>query len=243
MKKSILSIVAFCFLFMSAQAQWGWGSGKKIKGNKKVVEKSIEVSDYDAIKVAGSHDVKLVQGEEGNITIRGEENIIPHIMIEVSEGTLKVYTEKGYSIYSKKPITITVPVREINSAVVSGSGSIVGDFPLQSSKFHASVSGSGDINLKIDADELQTKVTGSGDLVIQGFAKNLQATVSGSGDIDANNLKSENAYVSVVGSGDARVFVTQTIDANVTGSGDIEYRGNPQDVKTKTTGSGDIEGR
>jgi hypothetical protein len=38
------------------------------------------------------------------------------------------------------------------------------------------------------------------------------------------------------------VVSTKSLKARVTGSGDIDYKGNPEKKDTKVTGSGDIDG-
>jgi hypothetical protein len=56
---------------------------KKIKGNGKRVTVNRTTSTYDGFAVGGSFNIILVKGNEGKITIEGEENIIPFIETEI----------------------------------------------------------------------------------------------------------------------------------------------------------------
>ena len=70
MKKLVtLSLVLFSVV---ATSQWG----KKVKGNGKTVTIERSVGDYDAVAVAGWFDVKLVDGNEGELILKGEENLL-----------------------------------------------------------------------------------------------------------------------------------------------------------------------
>ena len=90
------------------------------------------------------------------------------------------------------------------------------------------------------AKEVSSKVTGSGDLVIKGKADSLDCEVTGSGDLDAFGLESANVNSAVTGSGNCKVYCTDFLMARVTGSGDIDYKGDPKKKDTKVHGSGSI---
>jgi hypothetical protein len=238
MKK--LSVLLFTGLItLSCSAQWG----KTIKGNGNNVTIERSTGDYDEIAVSGWFDVDLVSGNEGEITLQGEENLLEYIITEVKDGKLVIKTEKGVNLKSsswKSEILITVPVESISTVAMSGSGDIVGKTKIKSDKFSTAMSGSGDITLDIDSNTISASMSGSGDITLSGTTKDFDATVSGSGDIEAYNLEADNVSATVSGSADIQVTAKKSIKARVSGSGDISYRGNPEKVDTKTSGSGDI---
>ena len=53
-------------------------------------------------------------------------------------------------------------------------------------------------------------------------------------------LMSENAKVSIAGSGDAYVFASSSLDVSVAGSGDVYYLGQPH-INSKIAGSGSVK--
>ncbi|WP_273567550.1 head GIN domain-containing protein [Maribacter halichondriae] len=238
MKK--IAILSLVVLFTaSCTAQWG----KRVKGNGDMVTIERSVGDYDGIGVSGWFDVKLVSGNEGELTLKGEENILEHIITEVKNGKLSIKVEKGYNLQPsswKEGVLITVPVEQINSVALSGSGDIVGKTTMKANDFKTSMSGSGDITLDLDVDSISASMSGSGDITLSGNAKDFDATISGSGDIKAYDLSADNVDATVSGSADIKVTAKKMLKARVSGSGDISYRGNPEKVDTKTSGSGDI---
>ena len=90
------------------------------------------------------------------------------------------------------------------------------------------------------ADEVDASLSGSGDINLSGRTTDFTVSVSGSGDIKAYDLEADFVRATVSGSADIRVTANQSIDARVSGSGDIHYRGNPKKIKSKASGSGDI---
>ena len=238
MKNYTILFAALCMTF-TTYAQWG----KKIKGNGKVVTIERSTGDYDGVAVSGWFDVNLVNGNEGNVTIKGEENLLEYLITEVRNDKLVIKPKKGYylspSSWKSGGIEVTVPVKEIREVSLSGSGDIVGKTALNADIFTASMSGSGDITLDIDANDLDVSLSGSGDINLEGSANDLDISISGSGDVKAYELKAKNVTANVSGSADIKVTATESLNAKVSGSGDIYYKGNPK-VQSKTSGSGDI---
>lgn len=237
MKKLVtLSLVLFSVV---ATAQWG----KRIKGNGKIVTIERSIGEYDAVALAGWFDVELVNGKEGQLTLKGEENLLEYIKTEVKDGKLVIKKEKGVNLKSSNwnsGIVITVPVEEIESVSLSGSGDIVSKTTLKSDNFKTSVAGSGDVSLSIEANALKAALSGSGDIDLAGKAKTFEVSVAGSGDVKAFDLEADYVNARVSGSADIKVTANEEIKARVSGSGDISYKGNPKKIDTKTSGSGDI---
>nr|WP_321234282.1 head GIN domain-containing protein [uncultured Psychroserpens sp.] len=237
MKNSIL-IIAALLSFTVSQAQW-----KKIKGNGNITKVNRTTSDYDTVKCAGSFDYILVAGTEGQLTLEGESNLLEYVVTEVKNGKLIIKTQKGKNISPSrnKTIKITIPFKDLDKVSLSGSGDLWNEDTITSDNLEVSLSGSGDIVLDVQTKSVSGKVTGSGDVTLKGSTTDLRAGVTGSGDFHGFNLKTVNTDVSVTGSGDAEVVCNGNFKARVTGSGDIEYRGNPTKHDSKVSGSGSIE--
>ncbi|NNJ89191.1 MAG: DUF2807 domain-containing protein [Eudoraea sp.] len=239
MKKLFTFTLLLCMVSIS-YAQWG----KKIKGNGKVVTLERTTGDYDAVAVSGWFDVQLVEGSEGTISLKGEENLLEYIITEVKNGKLVVKPEKGVNLqpssWRSGGISVTIPVEEINALSMSGSGDLVGNVVLKGGDFKTSMSGSGDMSIDLDVQDLQVTVSGSGDMELNGSADNLEVQISGSGDVHAYGLSADNVSAIVSGSADIEVTANESLKARVSGSGDISYRGNPAKIDSKASGSGDI---
>ncbi len=238
MKKLITLSLALSIVTVTS-AQWG----KRVKGNGDVVTIERSVGDYDEVALSGWFDVELVSGQEGELSLKGESNLLEYIKTEVKDGKLVIKTEKGVNLRPSNwngGIHITVPVERISSVALSGSGDIVGKTTIKADDFSTRMSGSGDITLSVEAQSVTAGLSGSGDIALEGKTTDLSVKVSGSGDVKAYDLEAENVTAQVSGSADIKVTANQSINAQVSGSGDIHYRGNPDKIKSKASGSGDI---
>lgn len=240
MKKAILKnllILLPCFLFLQCANSW---PSKSIAGNGNITTESISTEDYDNIELMGSMDVHLEEGIEGNITITADENLHEFISVEVISNTLFIKLKENYNTTSKTGIHITVPYKDISKVKITGSGDINSKDVISVDKFSAAITGSGDINVMLKATEVQAEVRGSGDIKLSGSTAKLDIEIIGSGDFIGYELDSQNTNVTVSGSGDAKVVAKENLAAKVNGSGNITYKGNPQNKNIKNSGSGDI---
>jgi hypothetical protein len=242
MKKSIKTVL-FCSILCTTFANAQSWMGEKIKGNGTLLTEKRTTAEYDEIKLQGFFDVDLVSGKEGEITVQAEGNLLPFIKVEVEGNALRIYEEKGKNLQPSrgKKIMITIPFDKISAVSLSGSGDVKTKNIIKADHFVAVLSGSGDINLEIEAKDLEAKISGSGDINLKGNSDNFSAKISGSGDIIADEIEAKNAEVGISGSGDVKVFCTENLKVRVSGSGDVFYKGNPKSKDTKISGSGEIK--
>lgn len=241
MKKTIQSLL-FCALISSITCNAQWFNKSRIKGNGKIVSEKRTTVPYDEIKIGGSFDVELVAGKEGDITIKGEENLLPLIIVEVEGNVLKIYPKKNTNMSSSsgKAIVVTVPFESISDVALGGSGSIISKNTIKAERFNTKLSGSGDIVLSIEAKDVVASLSGSGDITLKGKAANYESKLSGSGDISSYDLLAINVNASMSGSGNISVYCSDNLIARISGSGDIDYKGDPKSKDTKVSGSGRI---
>ncbi|AUC79690.1 DUF2807 domain-containing protein [Nonlabens sp. MB-3u-79] len=238
--KQILLLLIAILAINTANAQW-WSSNKRIDGNGLIVTKVFNTSDYDKISGRNSLNIVLVEGEEGTITVEAESNIMEHLEVEVKGDRLEIGIEDGYNINTRKGIQVRVPVKNISSLSMAGSGDIRSLVKLKSRSMHISIAGSGDIDVEVTSEKLRVSIAGSGDVKLSGRTEHLDASVAGSGDISAFNLKANNVDASIAGSGDVSVYCNGgELQASIIGSGDLRYKGTTSKIKKSIMGSGDI---
>ncbi|WP_296316829.1 head GIN domain-containing protein [Winogradskyella sp. UBA3174] len=238
--KLFKSITVLVFLLSTTLSCAQWGNGKKMKGNGDITTTTRSTGAYDGLKAAGPMDFKLVQGNEGEISIKGDANLMEYIITEVKDNKLVVKVEDGYNLRPSQTILITVPYESISSVSLSGSGDIENSGTIKAGEFKVALAGSGDINLNVSAKSIQSSIAGSGDIELKGSARDLTTKIAGSGDFNGRSLKSTNVNASITGSGNVNVVCNGELTARITGSGDVEYSGKPTKKDTKITGSGSV---
>jgi hypothetical protein len=217
-------------------SHFGPDSGKR--GSGVVSEEIRATSAFNSINLTGSIDVEAMAGQELQITVRGEDNLLEHVITEVRDGVLHVELESG-SYNFRKRMVVRVQVPELDSVQLYGSG----DFIVQGiarDQFDVTLRGSGDMVVKgLSTKQLRVNLDGSGDILISGKTQQLTASLRGSGDMNLSGLDAALVNTTLAGSGEIRVHASEALNVTLAGSGEVGYSGQP--VVTKTTaGSGEV---
>lgn len=142
---------------------------------------------------------------------------------------------------------------------VSGSGSLELNVAVVND-IKADVSGSGDLKVKGNCKDLDSsisgsgrvfianaisgdarfRVSGSGKVLASGTAQSVEADISGSGKVLAAELETGRCEVRISGSGDVEINVKDELDAKISGSGSVAYKGSPRHVNSHSSGSGKV---
>ena len=229
------------YIFLALFSSAIFISCASITGNGNVIKENRDVSNFKEVKTSGSIDVEIKSGDQYQVTVQNDENLIPYVITEVSNGVLTIRYKDGYSMMNDHAkVLVTSP--DIEKLVVSGSADIRSNgLILSSNNLEIITSGSGDIKAEVDAPSIKATSSGSGDIILSGRTKDFECKISGSGDAKCGNLKSENAVIRVSGSSDVHVYASVSLKINVTGSGDVYYGGNPSSPEIHITGSGTVK--
>lgn len=229
-----LSLSLF-FISQSCTQNRNW---QQTKGEGSVVEQTLKLDHFTGVKLSISGNVFLTQGSQQSVRITGQQNIIDLIETTVNNDVWKIKTSQ--SIRQHEPINIYITIPSLTSAHISGSGDIVTEGVFTNcDQLKAGISGSGGLQINVQANAVDTHISGSGDIELSGSTNDLEVHISGSGDIDAYDMVSNNADVHISGSGGCRIHAEKELDVHVSGSGDIHYKGNPS-VHSRISGSGDL---
>jgi hypothetical protein len=212
-------------------------SAKKVKGSGNVVSETRPVPEFNKIHLKGAGKVFLTRGENPSVEIKTDDNILPVIKTEVTDGKLVI----SHKNYNPRPTTLSyfITVNELKGIAVSGSADVTGDSKLVADNFSADISGSGDMRLELAVGNLDSDISGSGTMRFSGKADSLAASITGAGNIRAFDMQTRNVSLKITGSGNCEVSASETLNVKITGSGDVKYRGSPQ-ISKKVTGSGNI---
>ena len=238
--KSLRSLtVAFIILGISSctHAQM-W---RTVTGHGKVVTKERKTESFTGVKVSSGIDVYLKQGNNESVSVEADENLHEYIITEVRGGILNVYSE--YNIREAERKRVYVTMKEVNSVKTTSAGDVTGESPINSDRLELSASSAGDIKLEVHAKNINVDISSSGDISLSGETDMLRADLSSAGDLNAYDLKSREADVSVSSAGDADVYVSERITARSSSAGDINYKGDPKYVDAHSSSAGGIHRR
>jgi hypothetical protein len=220
MTKRFLVFLVLAALVLSGCAGIRIGDQTAIVGSGKVASEPRTVSGFTAISLEGSGDVHVAFGDQEAAVVEAEDNLLPLIETVVQGHTLVIRTRPNTTITPTKPVLIQVTMKSLEEISVPGSGNVTAP--------------------DLAGDALKVGLPGSGTITLDGTANLVDIRLSGSGSVFCDKLQAKTAAVTISGSGNVSVYASESLDATISGSGDIHYSGNPAKVNKNVTGSGNI---
>jgi hypothetical protein len=195
------------------------GACSSTKGSGTLRTETRKVSGFTTVDLTGVGNVLIEQNGTESLSIQAEDNLLPDLTSDVSDGTLHLGVREGKNVAATQPITYRVSVKNLEGLRLSGSGS--------------------ESATKISATNIAIDISGSGEITTAGTAESQTVSISGSGNYRGDNLATKKSTGEISGSGDATVKVRDSLTAEISGSGGITYSGDPR-VSQDITGSGEV---
>ncbi len=208
-------------------------------------EEKLNLPTFERIHMGVAGEVNLRQGNTTEVTIEASDKVKERLDIYVKGDKLYITNKKNNWSWknwsSNDDLIVNITIQKLEAIKVSSSGRVKGRGTIKADDLELSVSGSGRITLDTNADELESSISGSGRIEVEGVSSYNDVSISGSGRYLAENLEAEEYYVSISGSGNCKINVSKKIDAKVSGSGRIYYKGNPDKINSRVSGSGSVK--
>ena len=210
-----------------------------IRGLGNTITEKREVKDFDRIQLGIMGKLEIIQGEEEDLEISAEDNLLPHITTIIRGKILEIGTPNNLTIEPTRDITYTLKVKNLSGINTSSLG-FINASQLPADKIEIRISSLGNININgLKATDLSVKISSTGELTLAGVATNQNVEISSRGNYNAGDLQSQTAYVTISSSGNAKIWVIKDLSVQISSSGNVDYFGNPR-VITKISSSGKV---
>lgn len=235
MKTTIITIIAaFAILFTTT------GCKKEficVKPSGDIITQNIPLEDFTGFSLCIEADVHVSQGPQ-SFEVTGPSDLVENLKLKVKNDILEIDYDR--CVWNSKDMDINISLPQLTYAAISGSGDIDGTSVFENlENLELKISGSGNIDLEVYANEVNSKISGSGDITLAGTANRFDTKISGSGDINAYNMPVQDCYTQISGSGNNWITVQNTLNVDISGSGDVHYKGNPA-LTVSISGSGNV---
>jgi hypothetical protein len=211
----------------------------RVSGNKNVVTQDRKINDdFTSIKVSTGLDLYISQSNNVSLRVEADENLHDIIITEISNGVLKVYSEKN--IWKAKARSVYVSVKDLEELKATSGSDVYTENTLRVGNLRVMTTSGADARMTVNAENITTSSTSGSDIKLMGTAVNHTAKATSGSSIKSYGLKSQNVIAKVTSGANIDVYATESIDAVATSGGDIDYKGNPRQVNKKSTSGGSI---
>jgi hypothetical protein len=233
-ESTYFTILAVASLFFLAGCNLDLGE----RGNGNLITEREDVGDFDKVILRGNFNVLLERSNEPAVVIKTDENLMEYIKIEKNGSVLEISSSRKLRPTGNSNLTINYSGME--RIEVQGAARVRTENVFTGEFLGLSMSGAGEVDMDVDVDRLVLDISGAGAVNLKGNAREQEIIMSGAGGYNGEELMSRICKVSISGVGGADVYVTEELDAQVSGIGGVRYSGNPADVRSDISGLGSV---
>lgn len=197
---------------------------------------------FERLEVAGSANVKLVQGDKDEVFIAGGSDVQRSVEVVLSGDRLLIKPTGTWKFWNNTRLQIDVEMRQIAQLVLSGASDLHAPGPVKADLLKIHISGAGLARFdELICDQLGFSISGAGEGQLRGKVRELALNVSGKGKLQAEDLQTQKAGVSISGIGSAALWVIDDLRVGVSGVGSVDYWGKPS-VRRSSSGMSSVTG-
>jgi hypothetical protein len=199
-----------------------------------------QLNAFSRVQIHGNAHVTVVSGGSYSARVTADEMDVSDCVTSVRNGTLEVQGSGMWYGDRVPEIVITTPY--LTTFTHGGDGDVFLDVGGAFSNIALELNGDGNLDFKGYADRLTATVNGGGVMTLEGDARVLNAHVNSWGALYADPLVASVIDASMAGSGDLTLAPDNGafMEIEVTGSGYVEWWGNPGTTKYHMIGTGTI---
>jgi hypothetical protein len=189
----------------------------------------------------GAAKVNLVQGSEHSVTVEGSRRVVDQVLTQVNDGVLEInYRDRKLFEFWAESLTLTITFKDLSDFRLDGGVELKAD-DLSLEDFNLAINGGASVRMNnLLVNTLSMTLTGGGDIEVSGIAENHNVKVSGGTNYQAEDLKSANVSVEIIGAANVVVWATERLNLDLAGAYSVSYWGSPQ-ITQSVTGLGEIK--
>jgi hypothetical protein len=196
-------------------------------GRGPLIEKRYETGPYSEIEIRANIAVVYSKEPSDAVVVKIQENLAEFLRVEVQENRLVVDAERKFLTGMNEMPVLYVFAPELTWLQAAGGLEFRGEDTLSGERFEMYVEGSAKIDMDLDVRQLTVDLAGAFETRLSGVAEEARINVSGAGNLNALELDTVRAAVSVDGAGNASISCSETLDVSLSGAASLEYRGKP----------------
>ncbi len=204
------------------------------------MRKEIQITEnFSKISCRDFGHLYLTQGDTTSLVIEADQELLSEIIAEVQGDALVLGLDSDWfggigkvlkSMFdgTDRKVTYYLTVADIDKLSISGNINLECE-QFKSENLTLRVSGLGHLSFtNLECDSLEVVISGRGEFAAAGRANHQSVRISGSAEYETPNLHSQSMRIVISGQGNATVRVSENLDINISGMGQVNYHGHPK---------------
>lgn len=200
---------------------------------------TIELQSFDEIKGFDGISIELIRSNENKAEITGANT--QKVAVVNNKGKLKIRMKidkifSGYRTFVKLYHSENLKIIDVNE-----DARIYSDDVMVQDVLDVRAQESGELQLNCQTEQLLAKAVTGGDIVLKGFTDNQDIVINTGGSFNGQQFKSKFTTISVNAGGNAAIYATNYVKADVKAGGTVNVYGDPEKMDEKTVFGGKVE--
>lgn len=158
----------------------------RVKGSGNYVDKEVTVAPFENIKASRGIRVTVIEGAQGKVQIKADDNIIEWVTAKVYDKTLQLGIDSEIRTLSNVRVEITVPSHgRLEELTVTSAAVIDCQVLLKNEEVELSASSAGQIATRLMAETCEIACSSAGKVKAEVKSKECEIEASSSGKVEA----------------------------------------------------------
>ncbi len=188
------------------------------RGEGAVASETRQIDDFSRIESGGGIHVSVGIGPALSLEVSAQSNILPLIVTEIVDGTLRIRSSKGFTTTERVDVNLTTP--QLERILLSGGS-------------RGEVGG-------LAADAFEVQLSGGSVLTASGTVNAMVLGVSGGSVGQLEGLTATTIKVDLSGGSRVEVSATDVVSGSASGGSRVSVAGGA-DASVNTTGGSQVE--
>lgn len=211
-----------------------------VTGSGNLRAESFDFSDFTTVEVHSGFRAEITRADSFSIETTADDNLYEYIEVEQSGETLIVRL-LGNRIYYSANLNVTITMPEIYKIALSGGSqaSINGFGSVH--EFEAEMSGGSQLSGAVIFGDVELELSGGSKVNLKGAGDDLSIDASGGSLLNMDEFLADDVSADLSGGSRATVYVSGTLDANLSGGSKVLYAGTPAMGDIDLSGGSEVE--
>lgn len=201
-------------------------------------QKTINLDDFDELKVFDQLNVTLISSDENKMVITGTNQ--GNVETVNRNGLLKIRIYLTEIFKDNRDIKVTLYFKELQSIDANEASMVSCDDTFKQIAMDFSTQEGARIEAMIDVEKTSIKAFSGGIINLSGNAVNQRVSIHTGGVLEAKDLETSQTTITISAGGNAEINATTLVDAKVNAGGTIHIYGKPKQIKQQELAGGKI---